>query len=143
MGSVAAEISPDSRVEDTPVGRVLVVDDDHLFRAMCATTLQFAGLDVIEAHDGPTGLERAISEAPDLVLLDVRMPGLDGFEVAAAIRDHAPTRKLPIIFLTAEGTPSDHERASALQAIDYITKPFDPVDLAARVMTSLPTARLN
>jgi len=115
------------------VARVLIVDDDPLLRMVCAVNLQSDGVQVLEAEDGRQGLARARLERPDLVLTDVRMPGLDGFELAASLRRDERTRAIPLIFLSGEADPAHDARARALGALAFLTKPVDPVALAALV----------
>jgi DNA-binding response OmpR family regulator len=90
-------------------------------------------MDVLEAADGPSGLEKARAETPDVVLLDVMMPGLDGWTVAERLLEDEATRRIPIIFLTARADVRDRARGLGTGGLDYITKPFNPVDLAAHV----------
>lgn len=113
--------------------RVLIVDDDPGTRELCAVSLQLAGIDVLVAADGRDGLERARSECPDLVLTDVMMPGLDGFELAKALRRDWRTRQIPLIFLSGETRVLNAARAQALGAVAFLTKPFDPNALALLV----------
>jgi CheY-like chemotaxis protein len=113
---------------------VLVVDDDPATRLLCSVNLQREGLDVLEAADGLHGLARARFESPDLVLTDVTMPGLDGFELAEALSRHERTRLIPLIFLSGETTSADEARAHELGALAYVTKPFDPAALATLVL---------
>ena len=114
-------------------GRVLIVDDDPTMRLLCAVNLSVAGMRVLEAADGLEGLEQARCGQPDIVLTDVRMPGLDGFQLAAALRRDERTRQIPLIFLSGEVAHANIERARALGALAYVTKPFDPLALAALV----------
>jgi CheY-like chemotaxis protein len=113
--------------------RVLVVDDDPACRMLCSINLQFEGVVVLEAADGRRGLEQARSERPDLVVTDVRMPGLDGFQLAEALRGDERTRQIPLIFISAETEPANAARAHELGALAYLTKPFDPPALASLV----------
>src|SRR5581483_4971140 len=83
------------------VTRVLVIDDEAPIRLLCRVNLEAEGMDVLEAPDGPTGLEQAREHRPDIVLLDVMMPGLDGWHVAEALLNDERTSDIPIIFLTA------------------------------------------
>jgi CheY-like chemotaxis protein len=123
----------------TPASRpcVLVVDDDPAIRLLCSVNLEVAGLAVREAADGRQALARARSERPDLVLTDVRMPGLDGFQLAEALREDERTRAIPLIFISAEDAPANRTRARALGALAYLTKPFDPWTLASIVADAL------
>ncbi len=112
---------------------VLIVDDDPAIRMLCSVNLQLEGLVVLEATDGRHGLEQVRSHRPDLVLTDVMMPGLDGFQLAEALRGDERTRRVPLIFLSGE-TEAGHEiRARELGALGYLTKPFDPVALASMI----------
>ena len=113
--------------------RVLVVDDEAPIRLLCRVNLEAEGMDVIEAPDGPTGLEQAREYRPDVVLLDVMMPGLDGWRVAEELLDDPRTESIPIVFLTARAELRDRARGIDLGGIDYVTKPFNPVELAPLV----------
>ena len=113
--------------------RVLVIDDEAPIRLLCRVNLEAEGMDVIEASDGPSGLEKARAEAPDVVLLDVMMPGLDGWRVAEELLDDPRTESIPIVFLTARAELRDRARGIDLGGIDYVTKPFNPVELAPLV----------
>jgi len=113
--------------------RVLVIDDEAPIRLLCRVNLEAEGMDVLEAADGPSGLEKARAETPDVVLLDVMMPGLDGWRVAEELLDDPRTASIPIVFLTARAELRDRARGIDLGGIDYVTKPFNPVDLAPLV----------
>ncbi len=106
--------------------RVLVVDDDPAIRLVCATNLQLDGFQVLEAADGQEGLELALDHLPDVVLLEISMPVLDGFGLAAALQADDRTRELPLIFLTAEDDPLIKAKAFETGAHGVIMKPFDP-----------------
>jgi DNA-binding response OmpR family regulator len=110
--------------------RVLVIDDEAPIRLLCRVNLEAEGMEVLEAADGPSGLEKARSETPDVILLDVMMPGLDGWSVAEELLADAATSGIPIVFLSARADKADRARGIELGAIDYITKPFDPTKLA-------------
>jgi DNA-binding response OmpR family regulator len=115
------------------VARVLVVDDEAPIRLLCRVNLEAEGMEVLEAADGPTGLAVARRERPDVILLDVMMPGLDGWRVAEALVDDAQTSTIPIIFLTARAELRDRARGLDLGGLDYVTKPFNPLELAPRI----------
>lgn len=117
--------------------KVLIVDDSAEIRLLCSLSLEAHGLAVLEAADGRLGLERARAERPDLVLTDVKMPGLDGFELAAALHEDRRTQGIPVIFLSGETLPANERRAKELGALAYLTKPFDPVALATVVGSAL------
>ena len=112
---------------------VLVIDDEAPIRLLCRVNLEAEGMQVSEAADGPTGLEKARSERPDVILLDVMMPGLDGWQVAEELIDGERTNAIPIVFLTARAEARDRARGLDLGGIDYVTKPFNPVELAPLV----------
>src|SRR3954447_15086239 len=84
-----------------PMTRVLVIDDEAPIRLLCRVNLEAEGMEVLEASDGPTGLEKARNEERDVILLDVMMPGLDGWQVAEELLDSDSTSSIPIVFLTA------------------------------------------
>lgn len=117
--------------------RVLVIDDEAPIRLLCRVNLEAEGMSVLEASDGPSGLERARAELPDIVLLDVMMPGLDGWGVAEELLDDASTAEIPIIFLTARAEFRDRARGLDIGGVDYVTKPFNPVELAPLVRALL------
>jgi len=113
--------------------RVLVIDDEAPIRLLCRVNLEAEGMEVLEASDGPTGLEKARNDEPDVILLDVMMPGLDGWQVAEELIDGETTSAIPIVFLTARAEARDRARGLDLGGIDYVTKPFNPVELAPLV----------
>ena len=115
--------------------RVLVIGDEAPIRLLCRVNLEAEGMSVIEAGDGPGGLELARSEQPEVILLDVMMPGLDGWRVAERLLEDPVTRDIPIVFLTARADIRDRARGIDLGGLDYITKPFNPVELASLVRT--------
>ena len=117
--------------------RVLHIDDEAPIRLLSRVNLEAAGLTVLEAKDGASGVAKAKEEQPDLILLGVMMPGLDGWQVADALLEDHETRDIPIVFLTARAELRDRARGFDLGAIDYITKPFNPVELAPRVRALL------
>jgi two-component system phosphate regulon response regulator PhoB len=117
--------------------RILVVDDEVALRTLCRVNLTASGMEVLEAGDGHRALELATAEQLDLVVLDVMMPGPDGWEVAERLAADERTRDLPVIFLTARGEAADRERGRELGAVGYVTKPFDPVGLAALIERTL------
>jgi DNA-binding response OmpR family regulator len=113
--------------------RVLVIDDEAPIRLLCRVNLEAEKMDVLEAADGPTGLEQAREHQPDVILLDVMMPGLDGWRVAEALLDDRRTHEIPIIFLTARAEFRDRARGLDIGGVDYVTKPFNPLELAPLV----------
>jgi DNA-binding response OmpR family regulator len=117
--------------------RVLIIDDEAPIRLLCRVNLEAEGMDVLEAADGLTGLELARTSHPDVVLLDVMMPGLDGWAVAQELVDDVETDVIPIVFLTARAEFRDRARGLDIGGVDYITKPFNPVELAPLVRALL------
>jgi two-component system alkaline phosphatase synthesis response regulator PhoP len=115
------------------VTKVLVIDDEAPIRLLCRVNLEAEGMDVLEAADGPSGLDEARSERPDVVLLDVMMPGLDGWRVAEQLLEDERTNEIPIIFLTARAEFRDRARGLDIGGVDYVTKPFNPLELAPLV----------
>jgi DNA-binding response OmpR family regulator len=113
--------------------RVLVIDDEAPIRLLCRVNLEAEKMEVLEASDGPTGLEQARAAKPDIILLDVMMPGLDGWQVAEQLLEDDTTRSIPIVFLTARAEFRDRARGLDLGGIDYVTKPFNPLELAPLV----------
>jgi DNA-binding response OmpR family regulator len=113
--------------------KVLVIDDEAPIRLLCRVNLEAEGIEVVEAGDGETGLELAQTEAPDAILLDVMLPGLHGWAVAERLLEKEATSGIPIIFLTARADLRDRARGMDLGGVDYVTKPFNPVELAPLV----------
>jgi DNA-binding response OmpR family regulator len=121
------------------VTKVLVIDDEAPIRLLCRVNLEAEGMEVVEAPDGPSGLEAAAGERPDVILLDVMMPVLDGWSVAERLLEDERTGSIPIVFLTARADLRDRARGIDLGGLDYITKPFNPVELAS-VVSGVVTA---
>ena len=113
--------------------RVLVIDDEGPIRLLCRVNLEAAGMEVSEAQDGPSGVEAARAERPDVILLDVMMPGMDGWEVFGELLKDDQTAKIPIVFLTARAELRDQARGLELGGVDYVTKPFNTLELAPLV----------
>lgn len=117
-----------------PQLKILIADDDPRLRELVSLALQRAGYTVVTASDGQHALTHALREAPDLIVLDVGMPELDGFEVCRRLR---ATSQVPILFLTARDDEIDRILGLELGADDYVTKPFSPRELVARVKAIL------
>jgi DNA-binding response OmpR family regulator len=115
------------------MAKVLVVDDEAPIRLLCRVNLEAEGMAVVEAEDGTAGLELAREERPDVILLDVMMPGLDGWEVLQRLLEDERTKEIPIVFLTARAELRDRARGLELGGVDYVTKPFNPIELAPLV----------
>ena len=126
---------------EQPGGPVLIVDDDASLRALLRELLQRIGLDVVEAEDGESALRSAARQPPSLVLLDVQLPRVSGYEVCHELRQRYG-EALPIVFVSGTRTePADRTAGIMLGADDYITKPFDPDELLARVRRLLRRGR--
>ena len=109
--------------------RILVVDDDPVIVRLLEVNLRLDGYEVETASRGEEGLERAEATVPDLVLLDVMMPGLDGWETCRRLRGIPALAETPVIFLSARAQDDDRSRGESLGSVSYVTKPFDPVRL--------------
>jgi diguanylate cyclase (GGDEF)-like protein len=119
------------------VSTVLVVDDDVDIATFIETNLKIEGFDVLVAHDGAEALELISASLPDLALLDVMMPKIDGIEVVRRLRSAASTASLPVIMLTSSWQPADKVVGLTAGADDYMVKPFDTLELVARVRSTL------
>jgi DNA-binding response OmpR family regulator len=120
---------------DQPV--VLAADDDQDILGLIAFRLERSGYTVLQAHDGEEAWEIARTQLPDLAVLDVMMPKLDGFELTRRLRADEATRRMPIILLTARAQEDDVQRGFDAGADDYMRKPFSPQELRARVQAIL------
>jgi len=124
----------------TAEGRILIVDDESAIRLVCQLNLDSAGFHTLEAADGETALALARSDHPDLIRLDVMLPGIDGWRVAEQLAASPETREIPILFLSARAERSDEARGHEAGGLGYITKPFDPEDLISLVRDVLDRA---
>lgn len=120
--------------------RVLVVDDETNILLSLEFLMQQAGFTVTTADDGESALERVDDTPPDLMLLDISLPGISGFDVLERLRAASATRDMPIIMLTAHGREVEREKGLALGADDYITKPFSTRALVEKVQALLSEA---
>lgn len=119
-------------------GKILVVDDSILIRRLVQANLEVEDYEVIEAADGREALDKIRSEKPDLILLDVVMPELDGFEVLQKLRQDSKTADIPVVMLTVRVEEADQIKGWEAGADDYITKPFNPaalVEIVNRVLS--------
>lgn len=132
-----------------PQRRVLVADDEPAVRLLLRVNLRSAGYEVVEATDGETALSSIRQQDFDLLLLDVMMPRMSGFELAERLRADPATAELPIVFVSARADADDVQRGFDLGAVDYVTKPFDPLLLGEHLNSLLDrtsrgdTARAN
>ena len=108
---------------------VLAVDDDHVIRGLLEVNLEMEGHQVMTAFDGQDALEKVAQQRPDLILLDVMMPRVNGWQVAEALKGDEATRDIPIVFLSARAMEADVRKGTEIGVDEYVTKPFDPIDL--------------
>src|SRR3954468_7957044 len=123
--------------------KILVVDDESECRTLVAEVLTAEGYEVRAADGGPLALASLAVNRPDLILLDIRMPGMDGFEVCRRIKENVETRDVPLIFLSASNEVSERVKGLQLGALDYVSKPFQLEELLARVRTHMELGRLR
>jgi DNA-binding response OmpR family regulator len=119
------------------MARVLIVDDEPNILLSLEFLMQQAGLEVTTAADGEQALDLIHEQTPDLILLDISLPGMSGFDLLEQLRQSPDTRTLPVVMLTAHGREVEKEKGMALGANDYITKPFSTRALMARVQALL------
>ena len=112
---------------------MLVVDDDPVIQKLLQVNFEMEGYTVLTASDGLEGLERARAETPDVIICDIMMPRMDGLEVTRALKGDPETAGIPILLLSAKAQQADVAAGQASGADDYVTKPFDPLDLLQRV----------
>ena len=112
---------------------ILVVEDDQDIRFLLSETVSDLGYDVLEAADGGAGFRRAIEEHPDVILLDVMMPVMDGFQVLAKLKEHAETHPMPVIMVSARGQEQDIMRAMRGGAWGFVIKPWNQDDLESKI----------
>ncbi|MFH1379169.1 MAG: response regulator [bacterium] len=113
--------------------KILMIDDDQLLADLVKERLDSEGFEVCVAFDGLSGIECMIKESPDLILLDIMMPGIDGYEVCKKLKESPATASLPIVFVSARNAQEDIDKAFKLGADDYIVKPFDTLSLGKRL----------
>jgi DNA-binding response OmpR family regulator len=118
-----------------PAARVLVVDDDPVIQKLLKVNFEMEGYEVLSAADGAEGLVQAKSGSPDVIILDVMMPKMNGLEVLAALKADSDTDTIPVILLSAKAQAGDVQAGLDRGANAYVTKPFDPLDLLERVGT--------
>jgi CheY-like chemotaxis protein len=123
-----------------PPVTVLVIDDDPVIVKLLQVNFELEGFTVITAHDGFEGVERAKTGEPDVVISDIMMPGMNGLELVSTLKSDPQTADLPVLLLSAKAQMADVQRGFDLGADDYVTKPFDPIELVEKV-TALAAAR--
>jgi CheY-like chemotaxis protein len=123
------------------MGRVLVVDDEPDVLLLCRLNLQQRGHDLLEASDGERALELARERHPDVIVLDLMLPGITGYEVLETLKGTAETKDIPVVVLTARSLRADRERSHRLGASGFLTKPFLPSELCEMVDALAPSDR--
>jgi len=113
--------------------KILVAEDERDIRDLVGFSLKFAGFDVVEATNGVEAVDRALAEKPDLILMDVRMPRMTGYEACKQLKSIDEMKHIPIIFLSAKGQESEIQHGLEVGAEEYILKPFAPDELADKV----------
>ena len=129
-------------LEDRP-SKILLVDDSGIQRRWLRRQLESERVEIIEAADGLEGLKICLENPPDLILLDLNMPFFDGFEILRRLKDDRRTFSIPVIVVSGASETSDKTRGLDLGAIDYVTKPYDVVELKARIRVGLRTKRMQ
>lgn len=124
-----------------PRTRVLVIDDDPVILELLRINFEIEGFEVISACDGQEGLRRAGVDHPDVILSDIMMPRLDGLQLLALLRGDPATAEVPVVLLSAKAQLAEVDRGMALGADDYVTKPFDPLELLDRVNAAMDKRR--
>ncbi|GAA4414746.1 response regulator transcription factor [Georgenia halophila] len=135
MDMTTSRRSPGENAASTAEARLLVVDDEPSILELLSASLKFAGFDVVTAEDGNAALRAAAEERPDLVVLDVMLPDMDGFTVLRRIRAHG--EEIPVLFLTAKDDMSDKVQGLTVGGDDYVTKPFSLEEVVARIRAVL------
>ena len=123
--------------------KILIVDDTQANIDILFRFLNRQGFKVIIAHDGQSAIKKAQFIQPDLILLDIMMPGIDGFETCQRLQADEQTRKIPVIFMTALSEVRDKVRGFEAGAVDYVTKPLEHLEVLARIKTHLTISRLQ
>lgn len=119
------------------MAKILIAEDEHDIRELIAFTLRFAGHEVKAATNGEEAYQAALEMLPDLILLDVRMPRMTGYEACQKIKAHEKTAQIPVVFLSAKGQESEMQAGLQAGATEYLVKPFAPDQLIERVKTVL------
>ena len=113
--------------------KILIAEDERDIRDLVIFTLQFSGYEVVSANNGEEAIAKTRQEKPDLILMDVRMPRMTGYEACRVLKKEEPTQHIPIIFLSAKGQEQEVQSGLAAGATDYILKPFSPMHLTKRI----------
>lgn len=127
--------------QPVPGKTILVADDDPVILGLLEVNFEMEGFTVVTAEDGAVALDQARRSKPDIIVLDVMMPKMTGHEVAAALKADPKLATIPVIFVSAKAQGADVAKGMDLGAADYVTKPFDPIDLVDRVTAVLDKTR--
>jgi two-component system alkaline phosphatase synthesis response regulator PhoP len=119
------------------MAKILIAEDERDIRDLITFTLRFAGYEVVAASNGEEAVTMALQEIPDLILLDVRMPRMTGYEACAKIKENKKTRDIPIMFLSAKGQDTEIQAGLSAGAVEYLLKPFAPDQLTNRIQAIL------
>ena len=119
------------------MAKILIAEDERDIRDLITFTLRFAGYEVIAASNGEEAVIQALQEIPDLILLDVRMPRMTGYEACAKIKENKKTKDIPIMFLSAKGQETEIQAGLNAGAVEYLLKPFAPDELTSRIQAVL------
>ena len=117
--------------------KILIAEDERDIRDLVGFSLRFGGFDVVQAANGQEAVERAQVELPDLILMDVRMPKMTGYEACRQLKSSPATRDIPVVFLSAKGQETEIQQGIEVGAEEYILKPFAPDELARQVQAVL------
>ena len=123
--------------------KILVIEDEKDIRHLLIYTLQYAGFNVISGRDGEEAVRLADEEIPDIILMDVRMPRLDGYEACKMIKANEKTVHIPVMFLSAKGQDTEIDKGFEAGASDYLLKPFTPTELIERVKLTLKENKIS
>jgi two-component system alkaline phosphatase synthesis response regulator PhoP len=119
------------------MAKILIAEDERDIRDLITFTLRFAGYEVVAASNGEEAVAQALQEIPDLILLDVRMPRMTGYEACARIKENKKTKDIPIVFLSAKGQETEIQAGLNAGAVEYLLKPFAPDQLTSRIQAVL------
>lgn len=132
--------STEAHHDHSPV--VLLIDDSEFVHRLLKARLKSESIQIVSEYEGQSGIERAMKENPSLILLDLDMPGIDGFETLRKLKEESATRNIPVIILSGQDTTQDKVTAFDLGAVDFVPKPFELTELRARIRSSLRISSL-
>jgi CheY-like chemotaxis protein len=109
--------------------KILICDDDPVILRLLQVNLEIEGYEVMSAHHGEEAVDKAIEQIPDLIILDIMMPRMDGYQAAQRLRSRSETKEIPLVFLSAKAQQTDIDTGRSFGVTEYLTKPFDPTEL--------------